>query len=142
MKTYLAKNGEVDRKAVLIDADGVVVGRLAVVVANALRGKDRPTYTPHTDTGAMVIIINAEKAVFTGKKDTDKVYVDFSGYRGGLKEQTADAVREKNPTRIIKDAVWGMMPHNRLGRSQFKKIRVYAGPKHEQTAQQPEIVTV
>ena len=142
MKTYLAKNGEIDRKAILIDADGVVVGRLAVVVANALRGKDRPTYTPHTDTGAMVIVINAEKSVFTGKKNTDKVYVDFSGYRGGLKEQTADVVREKNPIRIIKDAVWGMMPHNRLGREQFKKIRVYAGPNHEQIAQQPEIVTV
>ena len=112
------------------------------MIANALRGKDKVTYTPHIDTGAMVVVINCEKAVFTGKKNEKKVYVDFSGFRGGRKERTAEKVREKDPTRLISDAVWGMMPHGRLGRAQFRKLRLYAGAEHQQTAQNPRKIEV
>ena len=142
MKTYLAKNGEIAREYVLFDASEAPVGRLAVRIANALRGKDKPTYTPHIDTGAFVIVINASKAVFTGRKATEKVYVDFSGYRSGLKETKAKELFEKDPTRIIRDAVWGMMPHGRLGRAQFAKLKVYAGAEHPHAAQNPKKVTV
>lgn len=142
MKTFLAKNGEIERTWVLVDAAEAPVGRLAVMIANALRGKDEPTYTPHIDTGKFVIVVNAEKAVFTGKKSTDKVYVDFSGYRGGRKEYTADKVRAKNPARIIEDAVWGMMPHGRLGRAQYGKLKVYAGAEHPHAAQNPEKISL
>ena len=137
MKTYLAKVGEVQREHVLFDASEAPVGRLAVVIANALRGKDKPTFTPHIDTGAFVIVINAEKAVFTGSKNDNKVYVDYSGYRSGRKEYTAKEIREKDPARLIKSAVWGMMPHGRLGRQQFAKLKVYAGAEHPHTAQKP-----
>ena len=137
MKTYLAKVGEIEREYLLFDASEAPVGRMAVRIANALRGKDKPTYTPHVDTGAFVIVINAEKAVFTGTKSEKKVYVDFSGYRSGRKERTAKEIRERSPERIIKDAVWGMMPHGRLGRAQFAKLKVYAGAEHPHTAQQP-----
>ena len=142
MKTYLAKNGEIEREYILFDASEAPVGRLAVKIANALRGKDKPTFTPHVDTGNFVIVINAAEAVFTGKKNTDKKYVNFSGYRGGLKEYNAEEIREKNPERIIKDAVWGMMPHGRLGRAQFRKLKVYAGSEHPHEAQNPTKVTV
>ena len=142
MKTYLAKVGEIKREYLLFDASEAPVGRMAVQIANALRGKDKPTYTPHIDTGAFVVVINAEKAVFTGSKSEKKVYVDFTGYRGGYKERTAKEIRERSPERIIKDAVWGMMPHGRLGRAQFAKLRVFAGAEHPFAAQQPKKVTV
>ena len=142
MKTYLAKVGEIKPECLLFDASEMPVGRLAVRIANALRGKDKPTYTPHIDTGAFVIVINASKAVFTGHKNERKVYVDFSGFRGGRTETTAEKVRESNPERIIKDAVWGMMPHGRLGRAQYSKLRVYAGTEYPQVAQKPKKVTV
>ena len=142
MKTYLAKVGEIEREYLLFDASEAPVGRMAVRIANALRGKDKPTYTPHVDTGAFVIVINAEKAVFTGSKSEKKVYVDFSGFRGGRKERTAKEIRERSPERIIQDAVWGMMPHGRLGRAQYRKLRVYAGSEYPQVAQQPKKVTV
>ena len=142
MKTYLAKVGEIEREYLLFDASEAPVGRMAVRIANALRGKDKPTYTPHVDTGAFVIVINAEKAVFTGTKSEKKVYVDFSGYRSGRKERTAKEIRERSPERIIKDAVWGMMPHGRLGRAQYSKLRVYAGTEYPQVAQKPKKVTV
>ena len=142
MKTYLAKVGEIKQDCLLFDASEAPVGRLAVRIANALRGKDKPTYTPHVDTGAFVIVINAEKAVFTGTKSEKKVYVDFSGYRSGRKERTAKEIRERSPERIIKDAVWGMMPHGRLGRAQYSKLRVYAGTEYPQVAQKPKKVTV
>ncbi len=142
MKTYLAKTGEIKREYLLFDASEAPVGRLAVRIANALRGKDKPTYTPHIDTGAFVIVINASKAVFTGRKSEEKIYVDFSGYRSGLKEHTAKEVRAKHPERLIQDAVWGMMPHGRLGRAQFSKLKVYAGAEHPHTAQKPTKVTV
>ncbi|MCQ2378106.1 MAG: 50S ribosomal protein L13 [Victivallaceae bacterium] len=142
MKTYLAKVGEIEQRCLLFDASEMPVGRLAVRVANALRGKDKPTYTPHIDTGAFVIVINAAKAVFTGRKDERKVYVSFSGYRGGRKERTAGELRDSSPERIIQEAVWGMMPHGRLGRAQFGKLKVYAGAEHPHTAQKPVKVTV
>jgi len=142
MKTYLAKNGEIERKHVLFDAAGVPLGRLAVKIANTLRGKDKPTFTPHIDTGDFVIVTNAEKVLLTGAKETGKIYQDFSGYRGGLKEHTAAEIRERNPERLVKDAVWGMLPHGRLGRAQFRKMKVYAGAEHPHAAQHPELVTL
>ncbi|MDD4816782.1 MAG: 50S ribosomal protein L13 [Victivallaceae bacterium] len=142
MKTYLAKTGEIKREHVIVDASEAPVGRLAVLIANALRGKDKPTYTPHIDTGAFVIVINAKKAVFTGRKSTEKQYESFSGYPGGRKVVSAKEVREKNPERIIEEAVWGMMPKGRLGRAQFGKLRVYAGEEHPHTAQQPRKLTL
>lgn len=138
MKTYLAKVGEVERKHVVFDAANVPVGRLAVKIVNALRGKDCPTYTPHVDTGKFVIVINAEKVLLTGSKETKKVYVDYTGYRSGLKEKTAAYVRETKPERIIRDAVWGMLPKGRLARAQYCKLKVYAGAEHPHAAQKPE----
>ena len=142
MKTYLAKVGEIERGYLLFDASEAPVGRMAVKIANALRGKDKPTYTPHVDTGAFVIVINAEKAVFTGKKDSRKEYQKYTGYRSGLKITTPEKLRESDPARIIKSAVWGMLPHGRLGRAQFRKLRVYAGPDYPQTAQKPVKVSM
>ncbi len=143
-KTYLPKVNEIERNWHVIDADGLVLGRLAVQIANILRGKNKAIFTPHLDCGDFVVVINAEKVVLTGRKSTDKIYQDYSGYIGGLKEQTADVVRAKNPERMILDAVWGMMPKGRLGRAQFKKLRVYAGPDHPHAAQkaQPLAITL
>lgn len=142
MKTYLAKVGEIKREHVIVDASEAPVGRLAVLIANALRGKDKPTYTPHIDTGAFVIVINASKAVFTGRKSLEKEYENYSGFPGGRRVVTAKEVRAKNPERLIEDAVWGMMPKGRLGRAQFRKLRVYAGAEHPHTAQQPRKLTL
>lgn len=142
MKTYLAKTGEIERKWVIVDASEAPVGRLAVMIANALRGKDEPTYTPHIDTGKFVVVINASRAVLTGRKNTRKVYASYSGYRSGYKEITADKLRESNPERIIEDAVWGMMPHGRLGRAQFGKLKVYAGGDHPHASQNPEKISL
>jgi large subunit ribosomal protein L13 len=138
MKTYLAKKGEIEREHVIFDAEGVPLGRLAVKVANALRGKDKPTYTPHVDTGDFVVVTNASKVLLTGRKEERKIYQDYSGYPGGQKEHTAAEIRAKHPERLIKDAVWGMLPHGRLGRAQFKKLRVYADDKHPRKAQNPQ----
>lgn len=142
MRTYLAKKGEIPLRSLLFDADGIPLGRLAVKVANALRGKDKPTYTPHVDTGASVIVINASKVLLTGNKEQKKIYQSYSGFRGGLKKMPASAVRAKRPERLIQDAVWGMLPHGRLGRAQYKKMRVYAGAEHPHSAQKPENVTL
>ena len=140
MKTYLAKPGEIERKHVLVDAAGVPLGRLAVKIANSLRGKDRPTYTPHVDTGCFVIVINADKVLLTGKKETGKVYLRWTGYRSGQKSETAQEMREKHADRLIREAVWGMIPKGRLGRAQYRKLKVYAGAEHPHAAQNPEIV--
>jgi len=142
MKTYLAKKGEIEKRFLLFDASEAPLGRMAVVIANALRGKDQPTYTPHTDTGAHVIVINAAKAVLTGKKEEGKIYQTFSGYRGGQKEYTANEIRESHPERLVQRAVWGMLPHGRLGRAQFRKLKVFAGAEHNHEAQKPEKVTL
>ncbi len=141
MKSYLAKTNEIERKYIVVDAAGVPLGRLAVKIANALRGKDKPTYTPHIDTGSFVVVINAEKVVLTGKKETDKIYQDYSGFKSGLKEQTAEQVRAKKPARLVEDAVWGMLPKGRLGRQIYKKLKVYAGAEHPHEAQQPQVVS-
>ncbi len=138
MKSYLAKVNEIERKHILVDAEGVPLGRLAVKIANALRGKDKPTYTPHIDTGSFVIVVNASKVKLTGKKETDKIYQDYSGFRSGLKEYTAQEVRKNHPERLIKDAVWGMLPHGKLGRQIYKKLKVYADAEHNHEAQKPQ----
>ena len=136
--TFLPKVSEIERKWYVVDATGLVLGRMATQIAMRLRGKDKAIFTPHLDCGDFVVVINAEKVVLTGRKSTDKTYENYSGYMSGRKIQTADVVRQKNPTRIIRDAVWGMMPKGRLGREQFKKLKVYAGPEHPHMAQKAE----
>jgi len=139
VRTYMAKAGEVQRKWYLIDADGKTLGRVATEVARILRGKHKPIYTPHVDTGDHVIVINAAKVKVTGKKYTDKLYYRHTGYPGGIKVTNfADLLRRK-PEQVIEKAVWGMIPHNRLGRRVFKKLRVYPGPEHPHAAQKPEV---
>ena len=139
MRTYMAKAGEVQRKWYLIDADGKTLGRVATEVARILRGKHKPIYTPHVDTGDHVIVINAAKVKVTGKKYTDKLYYRHTGYPGGIKVTNfADLLRRK-PEQVIEKAIWGMIPHNRLGRRVFKKLRVYPGPEHPHAAQKPEV---
>ena len=138
MKTYLPKENEIERKWYIVDAENKVLGRLAVEVANVLRGRNKPTYTPHLDTGDHVIVINAEKVVLTGNKSEKKEYEDYSGWMGGRKITTAKEIREKNPERMIQDAVRGMIPKNRLGRAQFRKLKVFAGSEHNHEAQKPE----
>ena len=137
MRTFSAKPLEVERKWYVIDADGQTLGRVAVVAANILRGKNKPQYTPNVDTGDFAIIINAEKIVVSGKKETDKLYRSHSGYPGGFKEISFKALMEKDPTRAIEKAVKGMLPHNTLGDEQFQKLKVYAGSKHPHEAQKP-----
>ncbi len=136
--TFLPKVNEIERKWYVVDATGLVLGRMATQIAMRLRGKDKPIFTPHLDCGDFVVVVNAEKVVLTGRKSTDKTYEDYSGYMSGRKVQTADVVRQKNPTRIIRDAVWGMMPKGRLARAQFAKLKVYAGPEHPHQAQKCE----
>lgn len=138
MKTYVAKPEEIERKWYLINAEGQVLGRLASQVASILSGKHKPIYTPHVDTGDHVIVINAEKIRLTGKKLQDKKYYRHSGYIGGIKAITAGELLKRHPERVIKSAVWGMIPHNRLGRKMIKKLKVYAGQEHPHQAQMPE----
>ena len=139
MKSYMAKPNEVERKWYLIDAEDKVLGRLATEVASILRGKNKPIYTPHVDTGEHVIIINADKIKLTGNKLKQKNYTYHTGYPGGLREIPYSLLMEKNPEKIIELAVKGMLPKNRLGRSMFRKLRVYRGTEHNHQAQQPEI---
>ncbi|MFY9177098.1 MAG: 50S ribosomal protein L13 [Caldicoprobacterales bacterium] len=138
MKTFMAKAQEVERKWYVVDADGKTLGRLASEVAKILRGKHKPIYTPHVDTGDHVIVINAEKIVLTGKKLDQKLYRRHSQYPGGLKEIPYRHLMETRPTEAIYKAVKGMLPKNSLGRKMLKKLRVYAGPDHKHEAQQPE----
>jgi len=136
--TYLAKNADNEGKWLIVDADGMVLGRLASVVAARLRGKHNPLFTPHADTGDGVVVINAEKIVLTGRKMEQKKYYRHSGYIGGLTEITADKLMEKRPEDLVRFAVKGMLPKNRLGRKLFKKLKVYAGNDHPHMAQEPE----
>jgi len=136
-KTYSAKPHEVERKWYLIDAENKELGRLASLTANILRGKHKPEYTPHIDTGDFVIIINADKVRVTGKKETDKIYYSHSGYQGGLKTMSFREMMQKFPTRAMEKAVKGMLPHNTLGAQQFKKLKIYAGSEHPHEAQTP-----
>ncbi len=141
MKTFFAKKEEVERRWVLVDAEGQILGRLASQIATALRGKNRPYYTPHVDTGDFVIVVNAEKVLLTGNKVEDKVYYRHSGYPGGIKSMTAGEMLAKKPDQVIKQAVKGMLPKNRLGKSMLTKLKVYAGPDHPHQAQQPEKIS-
>ncbi len=138
MKTFMAKAGSVERKWYLVDAEGMVLGRLASQVAHILRGKHKPTFTPHTDTGDHVVIINADKVVLTGKKLDQKMYYHHTGYPGGLKKTPYRALMDKKPEFAVKHAIVGMLPKGPLGRKMATKLRIYAGPEHEQQAQQPE----
>jgi large subunit ribosomal protein L13 len=138
MKSFIAKPHEVERKWYIIDAEGKTLGRLAAEVASILRGKKKPIYTPHVDTGDYVIIINAEKVEVTGKKRKEKVYKRHTGFPGGLREITFEKLQAKKPEEIIRHAVKGMMPNGKLGRLMYKKLKVYAGPKHKHSAQAPE----
>lgn len=138
MKTFTPKPKEVENNWYLVDADGCVLGRLASFVAARLRGKHKPIYTPHVDTGDHIIVINADKVALTGNKWDAKVYYRHSGYMGGLKSRTAKEVLEKSPEDLLRHAVKGMLPKNRLGRQMFRKLKVYAGPEHPHEAQSPE----
>lgn len=142
MKTPFAKKGEIQRKWYLIDAKGIVLGRLAVTVADCLLGKNKPIYTPNVDTGDFVVVVNADKVKLTGKKLDNKVYYRHSGYPGGIKSETARERLSRFPERIITDAVWGMLPKGRLGRAMIKKLKVYRGEEHPHQAQKPEALTV
>ena len=143
MTTYSAKPAEVEKKWLLIDGTGLVVGRLASIVALRLRGKHKPTYTPHVDCGDNVIVVNAEKVVLTGRKVQQKVYRHHTGYIGGIKERTAKFILEgKFPERIVEKAVERMLPRGPLGRRQLGNLRVYKGPEHPHAAQQPETLDI
>jgi len=141
-KTYSAKPSTIDKKWVIVDAEGQALGRIASKIASILRGKTKPQFTPHMDTGDNVIVINAEKVRLSGKKMTDKQYFRHTGYPGGVKLTTPEEIIEKHPTRLIMMAVKGMLPKNSLGRDLLTNLRVYAGPVHPHTAQQPENVTL
>jgi len=142
MKTYMAKPADVAQKWYVVDAAGKTLGRLATVVADTLRGKRKPTYTPHVDTGDFVIIVNAEKIHVTGRKAEQKEYDSYSGYSSGRRVRTFEEVQKKHPERIIEHAVRGMIPRNTLGRAVFRKLKVYAGPNHPHEAQKPEPLEV
>ncbi len=142
-KTYSAKASDVEKKWILIDAKGLVVGRLASIIALRLRGKHKPTFTPHLDDGDNIIVINAEKVVLTGRKREDKVYYHYSGYQGGIKERTARFLLEgKFPERVIEKAVERMLPRGPLGRKQLGNLRVYKGTEHPHVAQSPTVLDV
>ena len=144
MKTFSAKAHEqpANRKWFVIDAKDKILGEVAVAAANVLRGKNKPTFTPHVDTGDYLVILNAKDVRLTGKKEEQKTYVSVSGYIGSKKVTTVRQVREKHPERLLEHAIKGMIPHNRLGRAIFKKLRVYAGAEHEHEAQQPQTITI
>lgn len=137
-RTFVAKEHEIEKNWYVVDAADKVVGRLASEIATRLKGKHKPIFTPHADTGDFVVVINAEKVVFTGAKMEKKKYYRYSGFLGGLKEITAKKQLEKKPEEILRHAVKGMMPKTRLGRRQMKKLKVYAGPEHPHAAQQPQ----
>ncbi len=142
MRTLFAKKGEIQKKWYLINAEGMVLGRLAVTVANRLLGKKKPTYTPNVDTGDFVVVINAGKVKLTGKKLDNKYYFRHSGYPGGIKSETARERLSQFPEKVITAAVWGMLPKGRLGRAMLKKLKVYRGDEHPHQAQKPEVLTV
>ncbi len=137
-RTTMAKAEEAKRNWVLVDAEGKILGRMAAEIAAILRGKTKPVYTPHVDAGDFVVVINADKVALTGRKWSQKMYYHHSGYPGGIKSISAEKLRQKKPEEIIRKAVWGMLPKNRLGRKLIKKLKVYAGPDHPHVAQRPE----
>ena len=137
MKTYTLKKGDIQRQWWLFDAEGKILGRLATEIAVILRGKKNPRFVPHMDSGDFVVVINAEKVRVTGRKTDDKVYYSHSLYPGGLKTETLKDLLEKKPEEVIRRAVWGMIPKNKLGRAVYKKLKVYSGPQHPHEAQNP-----
>jgi large subunit ribosomal protein L13 len=141
-KTWNAKPGETARRWYVVDAEGQTLGRLATRIADVLRGKDKPTYTPHVDTGDFVVVVNAEKIQVTGNKLDQKMYHRHSGYPGGLRSRPLREQLERRPTEVIRKAVKGMLPRNRLGRAQIGKLKIYAGPEHPHEAQAPEPLTL
>jgi large subunit ribosomal protein L13 len=141
-KTYVATNESRQRDWWVVDAEGKTLGRLATQIADALRGKRKPEYTPHVDTGDFVVVINAAKIVVTGNKRTDKIYYRHSGYPGGIRSRTLNEMLERRPEEVIRKAVKGMLPRNRLARQQINKLKVYAGPEHPHEAQQPKPMEV
>jgi large subunit ribosomal protein L13 len=138
MKTFTAKPAEVKRDWYVIDATGKTLGRMATEIARRLRGKHKPEYTPHIDTGDYIVVVNAEKVAVTGNKAKDKMYHHYTGYMGGLKTTNFEKLVAEKPEHIIQTAVKGMLPKNPLGRAMFRKLKVYAGPEHQHTAQQPK----
>jgi large subunit ribosomal protein L13 len=142
MKTYSAKPGEVRRDWYLVDADGKTLGRLATQIADRLRGKGKPQYTPHVDTGDFVVVVNAEKVRVTGNKLDDKLYYRHSGYPGGLRTRSLREQLDRQPAEVLRKAVKGMLPRNRLGRAQLTKLKIYAGPEHPHEAQAPKPLEV
>ena len=142
MKTYIPKLNEIEKRWYVIDLDGVVLGRAATQIARILRGKNKPMFTPHMDTGDFVVVVNAAKVKTTGTKETDKTYFRHTGYPGGTKFTTVEKMRQTKPEEIVRHAVRGMLPKNILGRRLLKKLHVYAGDKHVHAAQQPETLTL
>jgi large subunit ribosomal protein L13 len=138
LKTYSAKKGEIRRDWYVVDAEGQILGRLATQIADRLRGKGKPGYTPHVDTGDFVVVVNAEKIAVTGSKLDSKLYYRHSGYPGGLKQRTLRDELELRPTEVLRKAVKGMLPRNRLARQQITKLKIYAGPEHPHEAQAPK----
>lgn len=142
MKTYNAKKEDVNREWLVVDAKGLVLGRLATKIASCLRGKDKPIYTPYMDAGDFVIVVNADKVVLTGKKLTDKIYYSYSGYPGGLRETPAGKMLKEKPGNVLRLAVKGMLPKNSLGRAMLKKLKVYSGGEHPHEAQCPRVMAI
>ena len=142
MRTYFPKQGDIEPRWFVIDAEGKVLGRISTEIARIISGKNKPTYTPFLDTGDHVIVINAEKVLLTGRKETDKFYRSHSLYPGGLKEKAARFVRAEKPEQMIEEAVWGMLPKNKIGRKMLKKLKVYRGTAHPHQAQKPEALDV
>ena len=141
MKTYMANPDKIERKWYVVDAEGCTLGRLSSEIAKVLRGKNKPTFTPHIDCGDYVIVINASKVNLTGNKLDDKIYYNHSGYTGGLRERTARTMRDNYPVEMMERAVKGMLPKGPLGRAMIKKLHVYAGAEHNNQAQKPEVLT-
>jgi large subunit ribosomal protein L13 len=142
MKTFSAKPDAVQRDWYLVDADGKTLGRLAAEIAHRLRGKHKPEYTPHVDTGDYIVVVNAEKVRVTGKKASDKIYYSHSEFPGGIKDISFEKLIDRAPTRALEIAVKGMLPHNPLGRAMFRKLKVYAGTEHPHAAQQPQSLNI
>ena len=142
MKTYSAKPDSVMQDWFVVDADGKTLGRLAAEIAQRLRGKHKPEYTPHVDTGDYIVVLNADKVRVSGNKSKQKMYYSHSGYPGGLKSISFEKLRDKAPERVIETAVKGMLPKNPLGRAMFRKLKVYAGSEHPHTAQQPQVLEI
>lgn len=142
MKTYVAKPETVKRDWFIVDAEGKTLGRIATQIASRLRGKHKPEYTPHVDTGDYIVVINADKVTVTGKKTTDKIYYSHSGFMGGIKSISFDKLLAKKPEMVIELAVKGMLPRGPLGRAMFRKLKVYAGTAHKHAAQQPQVLDI